>query len=61
VVTAPESADITDITCQPGNVEGTRTCDTVYEIRKSPDGSRIYVEGPVQRHRRRRPRQDRSV
>ena len=45
VVTAPEATDIPDTTCQAGTTEGTRTCDTVFEIRKSPDESKIYVGG----------------
>ncbi|RJK97916.1 LamG-like jellyroll fold domain-containing protein [Vallicoccus soli] len=44
-VRAPESTATTDITCQPGTAPGTRTCDTVYEIQASPDGSRLYVGG----------------
>lgn len=34
-----------DKTCSPGSKPGTYTCDTVYEIRASPDGSTIYVGG----------------
>lgn len=44
-VRAPESMNNVDITCQPGEAQGTRTCDTVYELRGSPDGSRLYVGG----------------
>ncbi len=48
-VRAPESTTTTDITCQPGAAAGTRTCDTVYEIQASPDGSRLYVGGDFNR------------
>jgi hypothetical protein len=34
-----------DKTCSPGTAAGTYTCDTVYEIRASADGSKIYVGG----------------
>ena len=34
-----------DQTCSPGTQAGTYTCDTVYEIRGSRDGSKIYVGG----------------
>jgi hypothetical protein len=34
-----------DKTCSPGSTAGTYTCDTVYEIRVSRDGSKIYVGG----------------
>lgn len=34
-----------DATCSPGTAAGTYTCDTVYEIRRSADGTGIYVAG----------------
>jgi hypothetical protein len=41
----PVPAEPYDKTCVPGTAPDTYTCDTVYEIRKSPDGSTIYVGG----------------
>ena len=38
-----------DKTCQPGSTAGTYTCDTVYEVRASRDGKRLYVGGDFQR------------
>ena len=38
-----------DKTCQPGTAPDTYTCDTVYEIRASSDGTRLYVGGDFQR------------
>ena len=34
-----------DKTCSPGTAANTYTCDTVYEIRPSADGSTIYIGG----------------
>lgn len=34
-----------DKTCSPGTEPNTYTCDTVYEIRASKDGSKLYVGG----------------
>lgn len=48
-VRAPESSTTTDVSCQPGAAAGTRTCDTVYEVKASPDGTRLYVGGDFNR------------
>ncbi len=37
-----------DVTCGVSWQARTYTCDTVYDIRRSPDGSRIYVAGDFQ-------------
>ena len=34
-----------DQTCSPGSTAATYTCDTVYEVRASRDGTRIFVGG----------------
>ncbi|MGH3383397.1 MAG: LamG-like jellyroll fold domain-containing protein [Nocardioidaceae bacterium] len=34
-----------DKTCSPGTQPGTYTCDTVYEIRQSPDAATLYIGG----------------